>query len=258
MAPASVNKHVSRAKTILADAVADRLLPESPFKDQKGGTMANRDRHAFIDAATTAAVLEACPDASWRVGFGLARFAGMRCPSEVCGLTWGDIDWDAGKLRIDSEKTGLRFCPIFPELRPILEQAFDAAPEGERYCVGRHHGSPNLATQLQRIVKRAGIQPWPKTFINLRSTRRTELQTPDHWAAGANQSTVKTIEPAGSHPGGTAIGGVAGGVIPADLGQSVDTTDDTTVRKNHEKTPVSKLLRGVSLTRTRIELVLPP
>src|SRR5690349_5940094 len=35
--------------------------------------------------------------------------------------------------------------------------------------------SGNLRTQLHRIIERAGLIPWPKTFHNLRSTRQTEL-----------------------------------------------------------------------------------
>ena len=35
--------------------------------------------------------------------------------------------------------------------------------------------SCNMRTQFERIVKRAGMKPWPKLFQNLRSTRQTEL-----------------------------------------------------------------------------------
>jgi integrase len=183
MAVASVSKHGKRAKTMLSEAVKDRLLPESPFEDMKGGDESNSLRHSFIDQATAAKVIAACPDADWRVIFGLARFAGMRCPSEVLGLKWTDVLWDTGRLRIDSPKTGLRFCPIFPELLPILLSAAELAPKGAVYCVGRYRsGETNLRTQLLRILGRAGVAPWPKLFVNLRSTRRTELQEsfPDH------------------------------------------------------------------------------
>ena len=33
----------------------------------------------------------------------------------------------------------------------------------------------NLRTQFNRIIRRAGHEPWPKLFQNLRSTRETEL-----------------------------------------------------------------------------------
>ncbi len=44
----------------------------------------------------------------------------------------------------------------------------------------RHHhrlkGNPtNLGTHLARIIRHAGLKPWPKLFQNLRATRETEL-----------------------------------------------------------------------------------
>ena len=84
-------------------------------------------------------MLDACPDADWRVIFALARFGGLRCPSEVLNLKWTDVDWAEGRLRIDSTKTGLRFCPLFPELRAVMAEAQEVAPDGAVYCVGRYH-----------------------------------------------------------------------------------------------------------------------
>ncbi len=231
MATATVSKLIKRAKTMFDAAVDDRLLTESPFAKEKSGSEANPDRHYFVDRHTSQRVLDACPDAHWRMIFALARFGGLRCPSEVTVMTWGDVDWENNRLRIDSPKTGLRECSLFPELRPIMEAAFEAAPEGQVYCVGPHHGVDNLRTMMTRIIRRAGIEPWAKPFINLRSTRRTELQeafpshvvdawlghssetarkhylqvTPDHWTAGAEKVT-------GDH---RVVGGDTGGVIPA-------------------------------------------
>lgn len=176
MAPATVAKCVKRARTMLNDAVQDRLLMENPFTGVKPGKETNPERQRFIDAAMSARVLEACPDADWRLIFSLARWGGMRCPSEVLALKWSDVDWDKGQLRIESPKTGLRFCPMFPEVRQALTEAFDIAPEGAEHCVTRYRGSRNLRTQFNRILERAGIVPWIKPFQNLRSTRRTELQ----------------------------------------------------------------------------------
>lgn len=182
LAVASCSKHAKRAKTIMAEAVRDRLLAESPFAGLKGGDESNPDRHRFIGPEVSARVLAACPDADWRVIFALARWAGMRCPSEVLALRWRDVDWASGRLRIESPKTGLRFAPLFPEIRAALAEAFEAAPDGAEFCVGRYRAVENLRTQFGRILERAGVVPWPKPFVNLRSTRRTELQErfPDH------------------------------------------------------------------------------
>lgn len=177
MAVATVSRYVKRAKTMFTEAVAGRLLPESPFTKVKSGNESNAARHRFITPAMSAQILDACPDSDWRLIFVLARYCGMRCPSEVLNLRWTDVDWAAGKLRIDSPKTGLRFCPIFPEVRTVLDEADELAPDGAVFVIGRYRqDQKNLRTQFCRIIERAGIVPWPKPFINLRSTRRTELQ----------------------------------------------------------------------------------
>ena len=180
MAVATVSKHCKRAKTMLAEAVKDRLLKSSPFQSLRGGKESNEARQFLVSADVSKAILDACPDADWRVIFSLARWGGLRCPSDVLALRWADVDWEKGRLRIDSPKTGLRYCPMFPEIRAALQEAFD--PEAV-FCVNRYRSSEqNLRTQFGRILKVAGVKPWPKLFVNLRSTRRTELQEqfPDH------------------------------------------------------------------------------
>lgn len=71
---------------------------------------------------------------------------------------------------------GIRVCPIFRELRPHLEAAWNDAPEGAVYVVDRYRGgSVNLRTRFESIVKAAGLVPWPRLYQNLRATRETEL-----------------------------------------------------------------------------------
>ncbi len=65
---------------------------------------------------------------------------------------------------------------MFPELRPFLEDAFEQALPGSDFVITRYRDvDKNLRTQLNRIIRRAGLTPWEKTFQNLRSTRETEL-----------------------------------------------------------------------------------
>ena len=65
---------------------------------------------------------------------------------------------------------------MFPELRPYLEDAFEQATPGSEFVISRYRdGGQNLRSQLNRIIRRAGLTPWEKTFQNLRSTRETEL-----------------------------------------------------------------------------------
>ena len=65
---------------------------------------------------------------------------------------------------------------LFPELRKELADAFALAPNGAEFVVSRYRDqTSNLRTQLGRILKRAGVEPWPRLFQNLRASRETEL-----------------------------------------------------------------------------------
>ncbi len=104
-------------------------------------------------------------------------------------LKWEDIDWERSRFTVRSSKTehhvggGIRQVPIFPELYPHIRDCFEQAKEGQIFVISRYRDpSVNLRTQLCRIIKRAGLEAWPKLFQNLRSTRETELaeQYPIH------------------------------------------------------------------------------
>lgn len=59
---------------------------------------------------------------------------------------------------------------------PHLNQAWDEAEPGTEYAITRYRQrNCNLRTQLVRIIRQAGLEPWPKLFQNLRATRETEL-----------------------------------------------------------------------------------
>ncbi len=188
----AARKRLSDAKQFFQDAVSRDTLAKNPFLGLKGAVGSNRERDFFIDRDTAAKVLDACPDAEWRLIFALSRFGGLRCPSEHLALTWEDVDFDKGRMLIRSSKTehhegkGTRVMPIFPELMPHLEAVFDAADVGAVYVINRYReGNANLRTQLGRILRRAKVRFWPKLFQNLRASRATELaaEHPAHVAA---------------------------------------------------------------------------
>lgn len=179
----TIRRRTGFAKQFFRVAVRRRLIRENPFGDLKGVTVrANRERDYFVTLTQAEAVLNACPNAQWRLLFALSRFGGLRCPSEHLALRWGDIDWERGRFTVTSSKTerheggGSRIVPLFPELRPYLEKAFYEAPEGAEFVITQYrYPSQNLRSQLLKIIKRAGLKPWPRLFHNLRATRQTEL-----------------------------------------------------------------------------------
>jgi integrase len=56
-------------------------------------------------------------------------------------LRWDDIDWELNRMSIPEPKVehhegrGIRSCPIFPELRPILDEAFEIFGDKSDYVV---------------------------------------------------------------------------------------------------------------------------
>jgi integrase len=197
----TARRHLGRAKQFFRAALRKRLISENPFADMKGlSVQANKTREFFVSREAAAKVLEACIDDEWRALFALARFGGLRTPSESLALTWNDIDWERGRIRVRSPKTehhdghGERIVPLFEELRSHLEALWDAAAPGTVYVVNRYRSAgQNLRTQLERIIRSAGLTPWPKLWQNLRASRATELAAdfPAHVAAAwLGHSTV--------------------------------------------------------------------
>ena len=99
------------------------------------------------------------------------------------------MNWESSRIIVHSPKTEhhqgreSREIPLFPELLPYLREAFEQAQPGTEYVITRYRQqNVNLRTQLHRIIHKAGLQPWPKLFQNLRSTRETELaeRWPEH------------------------------------------------------------------------------
>ena len=183
LAENTVRRHCGRAKQFFRAAVRKRLIAENPFGDMKAcAVKANASRFYFVSREDARAVLDTCPDAQWRLLFALSRFGGLRVPSEPLGLRWADVDWERARITVSSPKTEhieggeSRQIPIFPELRPYLEEAWEQAEPGTEWVITRYRSTEtNLRTQLHRIIKRAGLTPWPKCFQNCRSTRETEL-----------------------------------------------------------------------------------
>lgn len=174
----------SRARQFFRAAYRQRLITENPFGEMKKLAVgpSPEERIEFIDRTIAKRVLEACPDDEWRAIFGLLRFGGLRCPSEITPLRWSDIDWLKGEIMLNCIKTKhhdgreFRVIPLFPELRVLLETWRATAPVESEWVIDRVRSrKTNLRTQLTRIIKAAGLTPWPKLIQNLRTSRETEL-----------------------------------------------------------------------------------
>ena len=182
LADNTIRRRCSAARQFFRAALRHKLIAENPFADMKGCSFVEvRDREYFVTRKQAQQVLDACPDAQWRLLFALARFGGLRVPSEPLGLRWQDVNWERERILIHSPKTegkgkATRVIPLFPELRPFLEEVWEQAEPGATWILTRYRDRyANLRTQLHRIIRKAGLEPWPKPWQNLRSTRETEL-----------------------------------------------------------------------------------
>ena len=189
LADNTVRRRCGVARQFFRVAVRRKLIPSNPLEDLKTTVQSNPARLYFIRRVEAHKVLDACPDAQWRLLFALSRYGGLRCPSEHIMLRWSDIDWEHGRMLVRSPKTEhhkgheSRLVPLFPELVPYLREAFEQAEPGTEYVITRYRRpNSNLRSQLERIIIKAGLKPWPKLFQNLRSTRETELveRWPEH------------------------------------------------------------------------------
>ena len=182
LADNTIRRRCGRAKQFFHAAGRLYLVHKNPFADIKSAVQANVSRFHFVTQQDIQKVLDACPDAEWRLLVALSRFGGLRCPSEHLALTWDDVNWAEDRILVRSPKTEhhqggeSRLLPLFPELRPYLQEAFELAPPKAVHVISRYRKpNANLRTQFNKIVTRAGLKPWQKPFQNMRSSRETEL-----------------------------------------------------------------------------------
>jgi integrase len=179
MSKATVSGRTRRARQFFNLAVKKRWLTENPFSGIRVASQQNPEKMRFVDQETIQKVMEELPDDEYRLILALARFGGLRCPSEPLALRWEHINWDAGTMRVEAPKTGTRIVPIFEELRPYLDrvwESLDDSPWAGPWVISRHRITGQAMTSIvTRAVYRAGVPIWPKLFQNLRATRETEL-----------------------------------------------------------------------------------
>jgi integrase len=186
----TVHKRLGHARAILEDAVRLGHIPANPWKHVRQRASNPAERRAYVPIADAERAIEFCPNVWWRLLVALARFGGLRVPSEALSLVWADVDWERGRLVVPSPKTEHlgrphRVIPLFPLLRPHLEEAFEQAPEGAVFVFPEEYrrraqgpagwGGVNLRGTFAKILRRAGIAPWPRVWHSLRASCESDL-----------------------------------------------------------------------------------
>ncbi len=186
----TIHKRLGHARQMLEDAVRLGHVDTNNWKHVRHRSGDPSERRAYVPVANIERVIETCPSPLWKMLVALARFGGLRVPSEAFSLTWGDVDWERGRLSVPSPKTEHlgkphRVIPLFPLLRPHLEAAFEKAAEGsvylfpddwrERATGDDGWAGANMRTTFGKIVRRAGVEPWPRLWHSLRASCESDL-----------------------------------------------------------------------------------
>jgi integrase len=218
-------KIVGRCSQVFTAAIDARLVTENPFCKIKMERKIDETRKWYVPEQTALAVLGGFAGLEGRAVFALARWCGLRIPHETLALTWANVDFAQNRLAIpNGTKTGPRVVPLFPHARRELSALFDAAAPGSTYVFTRSRASAGTQYRLwlQTACRTAAVAPWPKLWMNLRASCRTDLEekfpahvcdvwlghssrvakdhylrvTPDHWAtACGSEPPVSTDAP---------------------------------------------------------------
>ena len=174
LSEAAIKTHSGNAKTMVNKAVPRKLIEENPFASLGSGPTPSRYSR-YVTPEDSDRMIDAWPDTEWKLLFGLARYAGLRIPSESQLLTWSDVDFERARLKVRSPKTEhhagheQRIIPITPKLMTLLQDRFAEMEEGERYLV-TIRGKGSVIRKFQTIWQRAGVEPWKRLWQTLRQS----------------------------------------------------------------------------------------
>ena len=175
-------KQIKRARQFFNHAVKRRILERNPFSAVRASSQIDQARKAYVSPDAAEAILDLLPSQLWRVVFCLGRFAGLRVPSEPLALEWTAIDWQKCRMTVTAPKQvrhkhrAKRIVPMSPILQRELLALSEMAPTGSTFIVDKYRSSATsqFRKPLLQAIEKAGYPIWPKLWINLRASCRTD------------------------------------------------------------------------------------
>jgi integrase len=249
LASSHAGKIIKDCRQLMGEAIKYKIISSNPFDGISTKQEHDEEREAYISREMTDLLIKHAPDARWRALIAFARYCGPRVPSEPLNLKWTDIDWDAGRIRISKQKSKVRVCPLFAELRPHLEEWQELAPDGAVYVFDRNRTSAatKWREQLESIIEKAGLEQWPKLWQNIRASCRTDLdehfpaKVVNSWLGHGTAIAQKHYARVTAEHFDKAIRGVAGGVVAP---ISADSHRRSSAKKTNEKPAKAPKPRG--------------
>ena len=165
-------------RVVIARSVFKTINP-NPFANIIGGGQRNSERTQYVPGDLIEHIA-AHADVELAAALMLARFAGLRVPSELVGLRDTDIHWDKYKFWARSPKTEHheggegRFVPVFFKIQPTLLNLVERSTDGKLFPNLADVSNVVLRRRLYRLLDRLNIKPWPRLFQNLRASWTTD------------------------------------------------------------------------------------
>ena len=196
------NRYSGFLKQLFELAVKDRIIAESPCKQLRTPWKKPQTPHRqiptaeqfqkIVDSIRSQPFSDHAQDSADFVEFlGLAGLG----QAEASSLTWGDIDWKLGRMRIRRLKTDkIFYVPIYDHLRPLLERL--RRGRGAMFLNSRVFKIKDAKKALTNACKRLGFPHFSQR--NLRQSLIRRL-----WRAGVDYKLISKWQ--GHRDGGQLI-----------------------------------------------------
>ena len=179
-ATATISRRLRMAKQVFGFAMLHRSIVANPFEHVKTTGEVNKAKDFYVTEQIMVRLLTYCTDVELRVILCLVRYGGVRCPSEVMPMEWSQVHWDQDRFTVLSPKTAhhghdRRTVPLFPTLRMAMTDLWEQCEPGTALTFPRLQGPHSrLTAKVTDLCRRAGIEPWPRVFDNMRASCITD------------------------------------------------------------------------------------
>lgn len=176
-------------------AVEKEWIQKNPFKGLVERHEHNEETEFYVTREMIGATMRFATTDAQRFALILGRFAGLRIPSEIRFMRFGDFKEDTFTVHEDT-KTGKRVVPFFHELREPFHKLRYGKRDGD-FVFPRSLVNPGyLGHRFRLKISEANIDlcglgpgvPWPRFFVNLRSSCIT-----DYSNLGYSEKTLNAI-----------------------------------------------------------------
>jgi hypothetical protein len=185
LSPCTVYRGLGTCRVLFSFAVDLQVISADPFADLYRGQRKNEERQYYVERNVIDKVLSLCSDDFERLIIVLARYGGLRIPSEIRKLRYKDFTDTLIKIHKDT-KTGARDVPLFREVKEVF-QCLSGKPDDlifpEHLCTDW-----GPWTMLANILEQNNIDRWSKLFVNMRSSCITDID-----GMGYSEKTLDAI-----------------------------------------------------------------